>query len=95
MALRDLYSNTSKTGYTISFFMDLARNSGDALLAAPFFNTLEPIELLTDQGCSVRLVVRFSPITTPEALRGAFENPRAKVRYFTDAKFHTKLYIIV
>jgi hypothetical protein len=94
MALRDLYSNTSRTGYTINFFMDLAQNSRAALLAAPFFNTLEPIKLLADQGCSIRLIVRFSPITTPEALRGAFENPLVKVRYFTDAKFHTKLYII-
>lgn len=54
----------------------------------------DPINSLTDKGCDVRLIVRFSPITTPEALREAFENPRVKVRYFTDAKFHTKLYII-
>lgn len=94
MALKEFYSNTQKTGFTINFFMDLAQGSRAALLAAPFFNTIQPINVLTTEGCDVRLIVRFSPITTPEALRGAYENPRVKVRYFTDSKFHTKLYII-
>ncbi|SDF04182.1 PLD-like domain-containing protein [Celeribacter baekdonensis] len=63
-------------------------------LAAPFFTTNAPIKALTDKGCDVRLIIRFSPITTPQALRQAFENSRVKVRYFTDSKFPTKLYII-
>jgi hypothetical protein len=94
MALSELYANTRPTGFTINFFFDAGLRPRSALLAAPFFTLIEPIKDLTDKGCDVRLIVRFSPITTPEALRQAFENPRVKVRYFTDAKFHTKLYII-
>ena len=45
-------------------------------------------------GCDVRLIVRFSPVTTPEALRKVYRNPRVKVRYFMDHMFHTKLYIV-
>ncbi len=78
----------------MNFFMQAGVNPRVSLLAAPFFTTTAPIEALTDRGCEVRLVVRFSPVTTPEALRAAFENPLVKVRYFTDAKFHTKLYIV-
>ncbi len=94
MTLRDLYGNTSASGFTINFFMKAGINPRVGLLAAPFFTTTTPIEALTDRGCEVRLIVRFSPATTPEALQGAFDNPKVKVRYFTDAKFHTKLYIV-
>ena len=78
----------------MNFFMKAGPKPRVGLLAAPFFSTIRPIEALTDKGCDVRLVVRFSPVTTPEALREAFKNPRVKVRYFTDRKFHTKLYIV-
>jgi phosphatidylserine/phosphatidylglycerophosphate/cardiolipin synthase-like enzyme len=94
MALSELYANTGATGFTINFFMNAGPHPRSGLLAAPFFTTNDPIRALTDKGCDVRLIVRFSPITTPEALRQALENPRVKTRYFTDAKFHTKLYII-
>ncbi|WP_421951721.1 phospholipase D-like domain-containing protein [Pelagibacterium sp.] len=94
MALSELYANTGATGFTINFFMNAGPHPRSGLLAAPFFTTNDPIKALTDKGCDVRLIVRFSPITTPEALRQALENPRVKTRYFTDAKFHTKLYII-
>ena len=94
MALPELYANTRATGFTINFFLNAGPRPRLGLLAAPFFTTTQPINALTDKGCDVKLIVRFSPITTPEALRQAFENPRVKVRYFTDAKFHTKLYII-
>ncbi len=94
MGLSELYANTGATGFTINFFMNAGPHPRLGLLAAPFFTTNDPIKALTDKGCDVRLIVRFSPITTPEALRQALENPRVKTRYFTDAKFHTKLYII-
>lgn len=94
MALKEVYANTSSTGFTINFFLNAGPRPKLGLLAAPFFTTCEPIKSLTDKGCNVRLIIRFSPITTPEALQEAFENPLVKVRYFTDAKFHTKLYII-
>lgn len=94
MTLSDLYANTRDTDFTINFFINAGANPRAGLLATPFFTTTDPINILTERGCEVRLIVRFSPITTPEALRGAFDNPRVKVRYFTDSKFHTKLYIV-
>jgi hypothetical protein len=94
MALRNFYANTTATGYTINFFSGAGANPRTALLAAPFFTTTDPIEALTKRGCDVSLIVRFSPVTSPQALQKAFENPRVKVRYFTDVKFHTKLYIV-
>lgn len=94
MSLSELYANTGSTGFTINFFLNAGHNPNSGYLAAPFFTTNAPIKALTDKGCDVRLIIRFSPITTPQALRQAFENPRVKIRYFTDSKFHTKLYIV-
>ncbi|GBQ96571.1 phospholipase D family protein [Asaia lannensis] len=94
MVLSNLYANTSATGFTLNFFLNTGKEPKLGLLAAPFFTTNEPILALTSKGCDVRLIVRFSPITTPQALRDAFKNPLVKIRYFTDVKFHTKLYII-
>lgn len=94
MALSELYANTRTTGFTINFFMNPGPRPRSGFLAAPFFTTNDPIRALTDKGCDVRLIIRFSPITTPQALRQALENPGVKTRYFTDSKFHTKLYII-
>ncbi|SDX55294.1 PLD-like domain-containing protein [Albimonas donghaensis] len=94
MALSELYANTGATGFTINFFMNTGPHPRSGLLAAPFFTTNDPIRALTDKGCDVRLIVRFSPITTPDALRKALENPRVKTRYFTAARFHMKLYIV-
>lgn len=94
MSLPDFYANTRETGFARNFFTDAHNSPRVGLLAAPFFTTTGPIADLTRMGCQVRLVVRFSPVTKPEALKWAFENPSVKVRYFTDSKFHTKLYII-
>ena len=94
MTSREVYANTRETGFTINFFLNAGPKPRSACLAAPFFTTTEPIEALTEKGCDVRLIVRFSPITKPDALHAAYNNPRVKVRYFTSTKFHTKLYIV-
>ena len=46
---------------------------------------------MTDKDRDVRLIVRLSTVTTPKALRCAFENPRLSVRYLTDARFRTRV----
>jgi hypothetical protein len=74
MSNRDLYANTRDTGFTINFFLNAGPLPRSGLLASPFFTTTDPINALTDKGCDVRLIVRFSPITTPQALREAYEN---------------------
>lgn len=92
--LSDIYANTKATGFTINFFSEVATQAKQAWLAAPFLTTTEAIDILTAKGCEVSLIVRFSPVTLPAALKKAHENPRVRVRYFTDQKFHTKLYVV-
>lgn len=96
MAIKDLYANTNGPDKTINFFMTVGKKPKTALLAAPFFTktTPDPICELTSKGCNVRLIVRFSPITTPQAVRSAFYNTNVRIRYFTGKEFHAKLYIV-
>ena len=92
--LKDVYSNTSKTGFTVDFFGHVFVQPRKALLASPFYTTYSPIEKLTEKGCEVLLIVRLCEATNPTALRKAMENSLVSVRYYTDRKFHPKLYII-
>lgn len=94
MVLRDTYGNTKDTGFTIDFFSLSGPGAGTGLLASPFYSTYEPVRLLTERGCKVRLLVRLCEITTPEALRRALQDPDVTVRYYTSQNFHAKLYII-
>lgn len=93
-ALRDSYGNTASSGYTINWFSHCTAVACDAYLASPFFTTEEPIELLTQRGCTVHLLVRLCSITTPTVLRKVLRNPLVRVRYYTDRGFHAKLYIV-
>jgi len=92
--LRDVYGNSAKTGYSIDFFALNAPHARSAWLATPFFSTYEPIRLLTDRGCEVKLLVRLCCITTPSVLREALNDPLVTIRYFTSPNFHAKLYVI-
>jgi hypothetical protein len=94
MVLRDLYGNTSKTGFSIDFFSLAAPGAQSAVLASPFFTLVEPVNLLTERGCTVKLLVRLCSATFPEALKAVHKNPLVSVRYYTDRLFHAKLYVV-
>ena len=92
--VRDAYGNSAASGFTIDFFKLNAPGANQALLASPFFSTLEPIRALTERGCNVRLIVRLCSITLPSVLRQALADPNVTIRYYTSQNFHAKLYII-
>ena len=94
MTSKDVHANAREPAPATGF---LQRSGGElrtADLTAPYFSSTEDIEALTDTGRDVRLIARLSTVTTPGALRRAFENPRMSVRYLTDARFRTKLFIV-
>ena len=92
--LKDVYSNTGKTGFTVDFFGHVFVKPKRALLASPFFTTYSPIKNLTEKGCEVLLIIRLCEVTDPRSLKRALSDPLVSVRYYTDRKFHPKLYII-
>ena len=93
-SVRDVYGNSKRSGYTIDFFSLMAPRASSAFLACPFFSTFDPIKLLTERGCNVRLIVRLCSITPPPVLQQALADPLVSVRYYTSRDFHAKLYII-
>jgi hypothetical protein len=62
------------------------------LLACPFFSSSDLVRELIRRECSVRLVVRLSAATDPDALR-VISKLNVPVRYFTNRRFHSKIYI--
>lgn len=63
-------------------------------IAVAFFTDYKVIEKMLEQGCSVDLIVRLNDGTSPDALRRIYTKQRVRVRYFTSAHFHPKLYLI-
>ncbi len=92
--LKNIYSNTASTGFTVDFFGHVFVEPKKALLASPFYTTYSPIEKLTAKGCEVLLIVRLCEATDPSSLRKALADPLVSIRYYTDRKFHPKLYIV-
>lgn len=92
--MKDVYANSPKSGFTIDFFALAAPGSKHALLASPFFSTYEPIRLLSERGCRIRLLVRLCSITTPQVLRDALNDRQVDVRFYTAESFHAKFYIV-
>jgi hypothetical protein len=91
--IKDYYGNTPESSFTLDFFRFLAHETRQAFIAAPFYSSYEPIKMLTDQRCEVKLIVRLCQITTPKALESALEDPLVNIHYFTSEKFHAKFYI--
>jgi len=89
-----MYGNSLSSGFTIEYFYQSAKGAREAFLASPFFSTYEPIRQLSENQCKIRLLVRLCEITTPHALRLSFKDANVEIRYYTDAGFHAKLYII-
>jgi hypothetical protein len=94
MRLKDIYGNTSATGFSFDFFELTAPRAKSALLASPFYSTYDPVGALTSRGCDVRMIVRLCSVTIPEALRKAHLDPKVTIRYFTDQRFHAKFYVV-
>ncbi|PVM85754.1 phospholipase D-like domain-containing protein [Caulobacter radicis] len=94
MLFSEIYSNTRETDYTLSFFMKAALGAETAALACPFFTNYDVVKLLTERGCSVKLLVRLCQATSPEALRLALADPLVSIKYFTGRRFHAKFYIV-
>lgn len=73
-------------------FDQYTQNPCRTFLACPFFSSGDLIRDILEKGCSVKLIVRLTPATNPEQLRRVL-NLNVPVRYFTSARFHSKLYI--
>src|SRR5712691_5347680 len=92
-----LFSNSplGLRDFTINFFYENARGLRSAQLACPFFSSAEPLEILTNEGCSkIQLIVRLCSFTSPSALMQAKLIPKTQIRYFTSDAFHAKFYVL-
>ncbi len=70
-------------------------SSASAIDIAVAFFTDEAIveDLISENGCHVRMVVRLGFPTKPPALRALIKKRDVELRYYSDSAFHPKLYI--
>jgi len=87
-----VYTNQPPHGGAHDFFVRYGATCRCARLASPFFTTSYVLNLLP--SAEVQLLVRLCQTTQPSALEEASKHTSVQIRYFTDKKFHSKLYIL-
>ena len=66
----------------------------EVYIAVAFFTDEKMVkDMISENGCLVRMVVRLGFPTKPSALRALINKPGIEVRYYSDSSFHPKLYI--
>lgn len=63
-------------------------------IAVAFFTDYETVKELIEKGSEINLIVRLNRGTKPYALRQILGKENVQIRYYTDTKFHPKLYIV-
>jgi hypothetical protein len=89
-----LWDCRSPSSVLAEAFNQFPRAESVCLLASPFFTDVQIITNLLARGHEVRLIVRLGEITSPAALAQILPNQRCMIRYFTNERFHSKLYIL-
>jgi len=89
-----LYSNrNSRSDFIINAINTLIAKSNKINIAVAFLTDTSVVEKLSEQGCSVRIVVRLGYPTSPKALDALLKIKNIEARFFSDRSFHPKLYI--
>jgi hypothetical protein len=93
---RLLYTNADESRTALSFFVANAARCDSALLACPFFTTVEPLTVLRQAGVNrIQLLIRLCSATLPDRVEAARELPGVAIRYFAnDGFFHAKFYVL-
>ena len=94
--MEGLWTNRSSLGDFIQNGLRLYQahaTVSDVYIAVAFFTEGEVVKEILDDDCHVRMVVRLGFPTNPDALRSLISNPDIEIRYYSDASFHSKLYI--
>jgi len=88
-----LYTNRSrKEDFVEKAFEAYGRNC-EVRIATPFFSSDDVINRFAERGCAIRLIVKLGAGTSADALSRALNNVDVQIRFFTNPRFHTKLYL--
>lgn len=89
-----LYTNRrSRSDFIQNAITNLILKAKSVNIAVAFLTDTEVLEMLANQGCHVRIILRLGFPTSPNALEALLKIPNIEARFFSDRSFHPKLYI--
>ena len=92
--MQDLFTNRNSKKDFIQNAISLNAQEGmDIFIATAFYTNSEAIQMLEDQNCNIRIVVRLGFPTAPAALERLLKSSNVEARFFTGKSFHPKIYI--
>ncbi|MBK6609014.1 MAG: NgoFVII family restriction endonuclease [Leptospiraceae bacterium] len=89
----NIFSNSPFRKDFFRFAFEKYSKNCDLFIAVPFFSYVDPLLKALENNCSIKLIVRICPATSPNSLRTIFKNNNVAIRFFTSNSFHPKLYI--
>jgi phosphatidylserine/phosphatidylglycerophosphate/cardiolipin synthase-like enzyme len=87
-----VFSNGPLKDFVINPFRNMAAESTQLCIAAPYVIMTDDLAAAANSGKSVCLLVGLNPSTSPQALSAVHGRANCTVRYFT-RRFHAKIYL--
>lgn len=90
----NLYTNrSSKKDFVRNGLYENVKEGMDIFIASAFFTEFDVIQMLLENNCHIRIVVRLGFPTSPTALEKLLNNSNIEARFYTNHSFHPKMYI--
>jgi hypothetical protein len=88
-----LYTNLEAKKTVKNALLIHARDIANLNIASAFFSASDDILEIVKRGINVNLIVRLGEGTSIESLKALMNKSRINIRYYTDRRFHPKIYI--
>jgi len=90
----NLYTNrNSKKDFVQNGLYENVKEGMDVFIASAFFTEFDVIQMLLENKCHIRIVVRLGFPTSPAALGKLLNKSNIEARFYTSHSFHPKIYI--
>ncbi|GAB1270198.1 hypothetical protein NBRC116493_34520 [Aurantivibrio infirmus] len=90
----NLYTNrNSKKDFVQNGLYENVKEGMNVFIASAFFTEFDVIQMLLENKCHIRIVVRLGFPTSPAALGKLLNKSNIEARFYTSHSFHPKIYI--
>lgn len=88
-----LISNTNAPNDRMYKLLSDEGKNTQIYIATAFFSDADLAIKMTENNCTIMLIVRLDYGTNPDSLKKIIDNPNIDIRFFTGNSFHPKFYI--
>lgn len=88
-----VYSNISGKKSVRAALLKYSQGITNLNIASAFFSSERDLIEISKRGVAINIIVRLGEGTSVQSLKELLKHKRINVRYYTDSKFHPKIYV--